>query len=142
MILVNTEVFGYCGLMTIDEDGLEINFSDHNMVTLELRLRERGNTRYGKKGDRGGKVVKECIRKDKGKVDVFLEGLRSKWVEGMGFIEMWDKLVKTQNAVLAMKLSLRTGLKKGERLFESEWVTEEFKLAIKQCNLLNREKRH
>ena len=113
MILVNTEVFGYCGLMTIDEDGLEINFSDHNMVTLELRLRERGNTRYGKKGDKKGKVMKECIRKDKGKVDMFLEGLRSKWVEGMGFIEMWDNLVKTQNAVLAMKLSLRTGLRKG-----------------------------
>ena len=40
-----------------------------------------------------------------------------------------------------MKLSLRTGLRKGERLIESEWVME-FKLAIKQRNLLNRAKRH
>ena len=142
MILVNYEVFKYCGSMTIDVNGEEISFSDHNMITLELRLRESGCKKFGKKNDKEGKVVRECIRKGEVWVDKFLEELRSRWVQGMGFVEMWDTLVKTQNDILVKKLSLKTGLRKGERLVESEWVTEDFKLAIKKRNQLNREKRY
>ena len=62
MILVNNAVFKCCGEMFIDESGLEVNFSDHNMVSLELRLRERGSRKFDRKGDQEGKVVVECTR--------------------------------------------------------------------------------
>ena len=56
-------------------------------------------------------------------------------------MEMWDTLVGTQDKILKMKPTLRTGIKKGERLVESEWVTDEFRENIKRRNKLNREKR-
>ena len=118
-----------------------MDFSDHNMITLELRLRERGTVRFGRKG-RGGKVVRECIRRGEAWVDKFLVELKQKWVAGMGFVEMWDTLVETQNKILKKKLTLKTGVRKGVRLVESEWVTEDFELAIKQRNQFNQEKRH
>ena len=59
----------------------------------------------------------------------------------MSFAEMWGSLVDTQDKVLKKKLTLRTGMKGGERLIESEWVTDEFKACIKKRNKLNREKR-
>ena len=57
MILVDNVVYGVCGTMVIDEAGDEVTFSDHNMVTLDLKIRERGRVRFGKKGDKENKVT-------------------------------------------------------------------------------------
>ena len=51
-------------------------------------------------------------------------------------------LVAAQNDILLKRYRVKTGLKRGERLMEGEWVTEEFRSCIKKRNQLNREKRN
>ena len=46
MIMVNRKVYESCGAIVIDERGNEINFSDHNIFTVELNVRERGAVRF------------------------------------------------------------------------------------------------
>ena len=96
MVLVNKEVYDCCSSMIVDEGCYEVGFSDHNMVTLELRLREGGGVRFGRKSDRGKAEYRECVRNDEPLVDNFLEALKLKWGDDMDFIEMWDGLVDTQ----------------------------------------------
>ena len=59
----------------------------------------------------------------------------------MGYIEMWDSLVDTQDKILRKDLTLRTGMRGKVMVVEKEWVTDELKDCIKRRNKLNREKR-
>ena len=115
----------YCDGLVIDGAGDEANFSDHNMLSLKLRLRETGAVKFGKGRDGEGTVIKSCIRKDEFGVSKFIQELKLNWSVGMGYIEMWDSLVDTQDKILRKDLTLRTGMRGKVMVVEKEWVTDE-----------------
>ena len=83
MILVNRKVFEYCSKIVIDEKGEESNFSDHNMFTVDLNLRERGSVRFDRVENRVKWEKRVRIRTDKDSMDKFIELLKIRWQDHM-----------------------------------------------------------
>ena len=140
MVMVNRRMYEICEEMIIDEVKEEIRFSDHNLISIRIGLREGGGVEFGK--DKR-KVVKEYYyKKDKESLKRLREELEGVWEVGMGYEGMWGKLEEVQNRILRKERRRRTGIKEGEEIIESEWITEDIREGIKKRRELNRKSRN
>ena len=73
MVLVNRKVFEKVGVIIIDEGGNECNFSDHNMFSVDLALRERGSVRFDRTENKDKWEKRVRIKTDKDSMDKFIE---------------------------------------------------------------------
>ena len=142
MIMVNRKVYESCGEIVIDEGGNEVNFSDHNVFTVGLNLRERGAVRFDREENRDKWENRVRIRTDKDSMDNFIDLLRERWQEGMWFGELWDILVQTQDEVLKISYRARVGFRKGMIVVEGEWVDDELREGVKKRREINRKRRN
>ena len=121
-ILVNEYVYERCGRMIIDEDKEVIDFSDHCLVTMELGL--RGRPEIFRKGEY---VERVYYRRDKEALQEVKDRVMNEWQEGMRYEDMWRTLEEIQDQVLRRKVRKRVGERKGTKVEEAEWVTDELR---------------
>ena len=100
LVLVNRKMYEICLKMSIDEEGAIINFSDHNLITLELNLRGGDLIRYRKGKWENG----EFLKKDPASMGKMIQELKEVWVRGMGYENMWKDLLIVQDKVLKSTL--------------------------------------
>ena len=138
LVMANEEMYRVIEGMEIDEEGKEIGFSDHNMVTVSLKLRDGKGERYRDK--EWEKRV--YYRKDEESLDQLLVKVKGRWARGMGYEEVWGELVGVQEEVLKKEKKKRVGEKGGERVIECEWINEGILECIRMRRYYNRMKRN
>merc|ERR1712215_512304 len=94
--MANEEMYRVIEGMENDQEGMEVGFSDHNMVTVSLKLRDGRGERYRDK--EWEKRV--YYRKDEESLDQFLGKLKGRWTRGMRYEELWGELEGVQEEVL------------------------------------------
>ena len=138
LVLVNRKMYEICLKMSIDEEGAIINFSDHNLITLELNLRGGDLIRYRKgKWEKG-----EFLKKDPASMGKMIQELKEVWVRGMGYENMWKDLLIVQDKVLKSTFRKRVGDSKEGKVEEAEWVTQEIRDGITTRRRLKRNQRN
>ena len=121
-------------------DKEEIEFSDHNLITIKLGLREGRGVKFGK--DKKKVVIEHYCKKDKESLRSLRMELEEVWEVGLDYEVLWNKLEEIQDRLLKKERKRRIGEREGEKTVECEWVTEEIRKVIDKRRELNRKKRH
>ena len=140
MVMVNRRMYEVCEEMIIDEDKEEIQFSDHNLVTISIGLRGGGGVSFGK--DNKKVVTEYYYKKDAESLRQLREELEETWDIGLSYEVLWGRLEEAQDRILKKQRRRRIGDKGGERIIESAWMTEDIRKGIKKRRELNRKARN
>ena len=138
LVLVNRKMYELCSNMSIDEEGDVINFSDHNLITLELKLRGGDLVKYSK----GKWETGTFLKKDPDSIRKLTQELDRVWVKGMGYEDMWKNLMVAQDKILKSNFRKRIGDSKEGEVEEAEWVTQEIRDGIAERRRLKRKQRN
>ena len=130
MVMVNKKMYEVCEEMIIDEDKEEIQFSDHNLVTISIGLRGGGGVSFGK--DKKKVVTEYYYKKDAESLRQLREELEETWDIGLSYEVLWGRLEEAQDRILKKQRRRRIGDKGGERIIESAWMTEDIRKGIKK----------
>ena len=96
MLLANDNIYDYCESMNISEEGEILRFIDHNLITVNLKLRMKVNERYKNRR----KEKRPFYKKDLVSLGRLITNLPTTWHKEMIYHDMWDGLEKAQSEVL------------------------------------------
>ena len=136
--LVNGQGYRLFSGMNIDEEREIFDLSDHNMITVELKIPERRNTNYKK-----FKVItKTFMKTDKESLHRF-----SAEVDARLFYDNVENIselndVISQSAKELLQAKYRKRVDQEKRVKEPPWITKEIKKKIKERRNINRQKRN
>merc|ERR1739842_114186 len=90
MFIMNSTMYEKCNEMNIDEDKEEIDFSDHNLISVNLKIREGYKNRFKK----GEWKVGEYYRKGEEAMKEFGDEIEKIWKK--------NKIEKVQYMIISM----------------------------------------
>ena len=135
--LVNNRMYELFKGMSIDEDRLRIDYSDHSLLSAEFML----------KGDSSGKkktvIQKEYFKKDAVALRAFKEDMEKVWSTDMpDSVEQMDDSMKLGQA-RTLKATFRMRVSKGEGITaKNVWMNREILAAIAKRKEFNRLRRN
>ncbi|CAL4079479.1 unnamed protein product, partial [Meganyctiphanes norvegica] len=127
MVLVNEEMYETCKDMRIDEEKEIISFSDHNLVSVTLRLGEKGRKTF-----ETGKWTEDVfLKRDKKSVKENGEELERRWTENesRNVNDMISKMQEVQDILLIKKVKRKIGGEDNKEI-ECNWMTDEIRREI------------
>ncbi|CAL4127218.1 unnamed protein product, partial [Meganyctiphanes norvegica] len=127
MVLVNEEMYETCKDMRIDEEKEIISFSDHNLVSVTLRLGEKGRKTF-----ETGKWTEDVfLKRDKKSVKENGEELERRWTENesRNVNDMISKMQEVQDILLIKKVKRKIGGEDNKEI-ECNWMTDEIRKEI------------
>ena len=140
MVMVNRALYDKCKGMKIDEEKDVIDISDHNLISIEFKARQKCGNNYNKKKWR----EEECYKKDDSALKEFGDEIEKEWkrngiesVEEMtiSMLEVADRTLK--------KIIRRRVSDDGEwERIESVWMNDEIREAINERRRINRQMRN
>ena len=138
MVLVNRMLYERCREMRIDEEREVMQISDHNLVTVDLKVRLGRGYDFGKKWE---KV--EYYRKGVDAMKEFGDEVESEWRERdiKTVEEMTMSVFEVAERVLKREFRRYVSEEKGWVKIAEPWMNEEIRLAIKERKRINRKRR-
>ena len=127
MVLVNKKMYEACRGMKIDEEKREIDFSDHNLISLSIRAREARKHRFGRRWVKG-----VYYKKDEETLGRFAERTEGRWVrEDVRTVGRMTKVIKeVAESELKRRYRRRTSKEGGTVVIEKKWMTAHIRAEI------------
>ena len=140
MVMVNRALYDKCKGMKIDEEKDVIDISDHNLISIEFKARQKCGNNFNKKKWR----EEECYKKDDSALKEFGDEIEKEWksngiesVEEMT-ISMLEVADRTLKKIIRRRIS-----DEGEwERIESVWMNDEIREAINERRRINRQMRN
>merc|ERR1712106_1207774 len=140
MVIMNRTMYEKCNEMIIDEDKEKIDFSDHNLISVNFKMREGYKNRFKK----GEWKIGDYYRKGEDAMKEFGDEIERIWKE--------KKVEKVQDMIISMsevaerilkrEFKRRVGGSENIKAVECEWMNEEIRNNIMERKKLNRRKRN
>ena len=140
MVMVNRALYDKCKGMKIDEEKDIIDISDHNLISIEFKARQKCGNNFNKKKWR----EEECYKKDDSALKEFGDEIEKEWkskgiesVEEMT-INMLEVADRTLKKIIRRRISDDGEWEK----IESVWMNDEIREAINERRRINRQMRN
>ena len=140
MVLMNRTLYEKCKSMKIDEEKQVLHISDHNLISIEFKARQKCGNSYNKK--KWEEV--ECYRKEDAALTEFGDEVEKEWsnrsiesVEEMT-ISMLEVADRTLKKIIRRRIS---GEGEWESM-ESVWMNDTIREAINERRKINRQRRN
>ena len=140
MVMMNRTLYEKCKGMKIDEEKEVIHISDHNLISIEFKARQKCSNSFNKKKWK----EEECYRKDESAMKEFGDEIEKEWknsniesVEEMT-ISMLEVADRTLKKIIRRRISEEGEWKK----IESVWMNDEIRGAINERRKINRQMRN
>ena len=135
--LANGHCYQLFSAMKIDEDKEIFDLSDHNMITVELKLPTRTNSSF----NQSQVVTRMFFKTDDESLQKFSSEVNIRLCSNVTDIKHLNDLIsQTANDILQAKYTKRVHQQK--QVKEPPWITEEIRKKIKERRRINRQKRN
>ena len=140
MVMMNRALYDKCKGMKIDEEKDVIDISDHNLISIEFKARQKSGNNFNKKKWR----EEECYKKDDSALKEFGDKIEKEWKsKGVESVEeMTISMLEVADRTLKKIIRKRISNEGTWERIESVWMNDEIREAINERRKINRQMRN
>ena len=136
MVMMNRTLYDKTKGMKIDEEKDVIHISDHNLISIELKARQKCGNGFSKKKWR----EEECYRKDESALKEFGDEIEKEWKSNgvVSVEEMTISMLEVADRTLKKIIRRRISDEGEWERIESVWMNDEIREGINERRRINR----